>query len=126
MQLSVAVPEPLTLVLSRVQVRPDCAVTCRLIVEPNPYWSERVRVVVPEEPAWTLMDPVFEMVKSGKLSERHMLFATMPKVVVNCELPERLVVDVESENSIRIPYCLSNVNWVDVDVENCPYGLLKV
>jgi len=80
-QLSVAVPEPLTLVLSRVQVRPDCAVTCRLIVEPKPYWSERVRVLVPEEPAWTAMDPEFEIVKSGRVSERQMLLATMPKVV---------------------------------------------
>ena len=87
MQLRVAVPEPLTLVLSRVQVRPDWVVTCRLIVEPKPYWSERLRVVVPEEPAWTAMEPEFEIVKSGRLSERHMLFATMPKEVVNCELP---------------------------------------
>ena len=45
---------------------------------------------------------------------------------MNRELAYGLVMDVESENSIRIPYCLSNVNWVDVDVENCPYGLLKV
>src|SRR5438046_10365299 len=75
-QLSVAVPEPLMLVLSRVQGRRDCVVTCRLIVGPEPFWCERVRVVVAEEAAWTVMDAGFVIVESGRLSGRQSMLET--------------------------------------------------